>query len=241
MHIIRYSESVGQQLLADNCPSGIVTIHEETMYGDIAEYQAVYIAPGDNQTELTLSYTQGEEDKTITYTGSDKELGIAADSFRITGLTDSLDPYAFVVVKHNQSEDVYTAKDNIDNVWSDPGEYRIACINRMGYGYNVPITVTGSATQNTMEAKVEKVSRIEQRKVESVTTTGVPMAEEHEEQNKQMIRSEQQTGDNHLVIIISALVILILIVTVIISIYRKGKMYSRMTDAFKSEEDDKHE
>ena len=47
------SRSVGQQLEAAGCPSGIITITETTKYGDSVSYQAIYIAPDDNPTEIT--------------------------------------------------------------------------------------------------------------------------------------------------------------------------------------------
>lgn len=54
-YAIRYDESVGSQLLAQGCPSGILTIHEETVYGDQSEYQAIYIADNENTARITLS------------------------------------------------------------------------------------------------------------------------------------------------------------------------------------------
>ena len=144
LHEIAYSESVGKQLQEDGCPSGIVTIREETMYGDSCEYQAVYIAPEENQTNLTLSLKRGEESDTVVFQGSNEGPDIEADSFAITGLQDPLDPYALLIVKHRQHEDFYTAKDNeIDAVWSEPGHYTVTCVNRMGYGYTVSINLGG--------------------------------------------------------------------------------------------------
>ena len=143
LHDVAYSESVGKQLQEDGCPSGIVTIQEETMYGDTCEYQAVYIAPEENQTELTLSLKRGEESDTVVFQGSNEGPDIEADSFTITGLQDQLDPYALLIVKHRQHEDFYTAKDEINAVWSEPSHYDVTCINRMGYGYTVGINIGG--------------------------------------------------------------------------------------------------
>ena len=143
-HEIRYSESVYQQLLADQCPSGIVTVREETMYGDTAEYRAVYIAPNENQTELRITYEAGGEKKEAVFAGNAGEAGeaaLAADSFTVSGLSDPVDPYAFVIVRHLQNEYFYTAKDLTNEAWTAPGPYTVTCRNRMGYGYTVSVTV----------------------------------------------------------------------------------------------------
>ena len=147
-HSIQYSESVGQQLLKDNCPSGIVTIREETMYGDFAEYTALYIAPDDNRTGMTLVYSQDYAYKTVVYTKADHDTHIVADAFRIAELNDTLDPYAFVIVKHELEEEAFTAKESIDKKWSEPGNYSITCMNRMGYGFTVHVTVEKPKTSS---------------------------------------------------------------------------------------------
>ena len=60
-----------------------MTVREETMYGDAAEYQAVYIAPGDNRTELTLEYMQDDNSYTAVFSASGTDVDITTDSFRI--------------------------------------------------------------------------------------------------------------------------------------------------------------
>lgn len=258
-HSIRYSESVGKQLSEDNCPSGIVTIREETMYGDFSEYQAVYIAPEDNRTELTLAYTQGDDTDTAVYKGSGNGPDIVADSFMITGLGDPLDPYAFVVVSHNQKEDIFSAKEESDTVWSDPGEYRITCLNRMGYGYVVPVTVTAPdgvpAVATSTEITAEPASTPEpvdsnaqtMNEINTAdTVTALPLKTDENagttasQAGQRTMPEEQKSGESTLVIL-GILAGLVLIAALIVSVYRKGKMYSRMTDAMKSGEDNKHE
>ena len=65
---IEYNRGVGEQLAAQNCPSGIVTITEKTVYGDTASYQAVYIAPAENTASITLSYYKDESEERQTFT-----------------------------------------------------------------------------------------------------------------------------------------------------------------------------
>ena len=239
-HSIRYAESVGQQLLADNCPSGIVTVREETMYGDFAEYPAVYIAPGDNTTALTLTCKQGEESKTGVYSSLNDGLEIIADSFAITGLNDPLDPYALVIIKHKQYEAAYTAKDVPGIVWTDPGKYSITCINRMGYGYMVLLTIEGTegatidetTTMNPLDP--DYAMPYQSWQLPSVNTNdglGTITAKPQEQKNR----------DNTILIVVGVLAGLGIIVGVILFIYRRNRLFSRMSDIMKREEKEKHE
>ena len=69
-----------------------------------------------------------EERKTEVLSRSEADTEIKVDSFMITGLSDPLDPYAFVIVKHKLNEEVFTGKDRPDTVWSDPGVYNITLL-----------------------------------------------------------------------------------------------------------------
>lgn len=141
---IQYSKSVGKQLEEAGCPSGVVTITETTKFGDTAQYKALYIAPGDNQSELKVTCYSGKkaEEKVITKANAGQT--IKTDSFQIADLTDALDPYALVIVKNGQREFMYQAGKTSDEIWSDPGKYTITCVNRLGYGYTVNVTVMES-------------------------------------------------------------------------------------------------
>ncbi len=253
-HAIRYSESVGQQLLADNCPSGIVTVREETMYGDAVEYQAVYIAPGENQTELTIQYSSGNENHTVIYKGSADEQKINADSFTITKLYDPLDAYAFVVVNHNQYEEVYTAKDQIDTVWAGPGTYNITCLNRMGYGYTVSVTIMGEEgmprveqtiqenmvnKEETTEAKPANV-QIETKSDTANANTVQPQTTTAKDENEREVTIEDKNKGNDNATIIIVGISLILLIALIVLAYRRIRLFSRVVKNQKSGEEEKH-
>ena len=65
---IKYNESVGAQLAASGCPSGVVTISEKTVYGDTVTYDAVYIRDGENTAVASLScYQNGKTQANIIY------------------------------------------------------------------------------------------------------------------------------------------------------------------------------
>ena len=258
-HPIQYSESVGQQLLAVNCPSGIVTIREETMYGDYVEYQAVYIAPGDNQTELALTYKEGAENKTVVYKRGNADNVISVEAFSILGLRDPLDPYAFVVLKHNQKEEVYTAKDNINITWSDPGEYSLTCKNRLGYSYTLTITVI-ETEENKASVQSTPIITIQPSFTPEPVVTDVPVTEEPvfveeevTEQPQNVLISDQDEEAGSLVVpdslktteqdqksesgssVIIGIIIAVLAVIAAagVFIYRRGKLYSHMTNMIK--------
>ena len=139
-----YSRSVGQQLKAKGCPSGIVTITETTKFGDTATYQAIYIAPDDNQTTVTLTCYDGSNTREVIVTKDSTDQGIVADSFAIKDIVDSLDPYALVIVKNRNRTYPYVVGTTVNEIWSDAGEYTITCVNRLGYGYSFTITVSES-------------------------------------------------------------------------------------------------
>ena len=248
-HSIRYSESVGQQLLADNCPSGIVTIHEETKYGDTTEYKAVYIDPEDNQTELTVEYAQDEDRKTIVLNNSMSGADIDADSFRISGLSDPMDPCAFVIVKHNQYEYAFTAKESPEIVWSDPGKYSITCRNRMGYGYTVSVTIeapegyvepeqnTPASAQATKEPAPVSAS---EEKPQPTATEGIPMPTDAPARTVE-IEETQSGNDSNMPVITGIAAGLILVAVLGVLAYRRIRLFSRTAENMKSEGENKHE
>lgn len=141
---IHYSSSAGKQLEEQGCPSGIISITETTKYGDSRTYQAIYIAPGDNQSKVSLICYNGLSSREVVIDHSNKDLQITADSFSIKSIADQLDPYALVIVKHLRETHAYVAGETPNDIWSDPGEYQIKCVNRMGYGYSFSITVVES-------------------------------------------------------------------------------------------------
>lgn len=141
---IQYSRSVGQQLQTAGCASGVVEIKETTKFGDTAEYKAVYIAPNDNHTEVTLKSYNGPQSEKIILSKKMTGKTITLQSFSIESIKDDLDPYALVIVKNGQRQFFYTAMDDAKEIWSEPGSYELTCVNRLGYGYTVNIAVTES-------------------------------------------------------------------------------------------------
>ena len=141
---IAYNTGVGQQLLEAGCPSGIVTIREQTIYGDEVAYQAVFIADGENTASITLSYYSGRDEKTIEFTQADDGTTITVDAFAISSIVDPLDPYALVTISDATNSYQYVADQMATGAWTTPGDYEITVTNRLGFTYTVNITVTDS-------------------------------------------------------------------------------------------------
>ncbi|MDI9243199.1 hypothetical protein [Fusibacillus kribbianus] len=141
---INYNQGVGAQLAQQNCPSGVVTIRETTIYGDVAEYQAVFIAEGENTSSLTLTYHSKDGEKNKTYTQSDDGVSIETEAFSVKSLVDELDPYGLVIISDGRNEFFYAADQESKGIWSDPGEYQVKVVNRLGYYYVINVTVVES-------------------------------------------------------------------------------------------------
>lgn len=141
---IKYGQSVGKQLEAKKCPSGIVNILESTVYGDSATYKAVYIANGDNTSEIVIDCHDENGDNKKTFTQKDDGTVIEVEAFSIADIRDELDPYAFIVVSDSHGEE-FCSNDTLGlHVWSDPGDYQIKVVNRLGYSYVINVKVTES-------------------------------------------------------------------------------------------------
>ena len=141
---IEYDKSVEAQLTAQGCPTGVVTIRESTVYGDTTSYEAVFLANGENTTEITISTYRDSVHEEKTFTQSSDGASIQAEAFSITSISDSLDPYSLVVVSHDLKEYPLAADKLEKGVWADPGEYRIKVVNRLGFSYAFTINIAES-------------------------------------------------------------------------------------------------
>lgn len=144
---IQYGIGVGLQLMQQNCPTGIVTITETTCYGDSSSYQAVYFAENENTAFLEIAYYDGKTEKRASFSQKDDEKTIEVDAFKIADVADELDPYSIVRIEEigNEQNTVYYVADQVaTHVWSEPGEYRISVINRMGYHYSINARIVDS-------------------------------------------------------------------------------------------------
>lgn len=141
---VKYDEGVGEQLEKADCPSGIVTIEEQNIYGDKTVYNAMYIAKNENLSELTISYYQDGKQETQTFTQNDDGKSITVQEFDIKSLVDNTDPYSMVVVS-NSANTYYNLADHVSSKqYIDNGEYTVKVVNRLGYSYTINIIISGS-------------------------------------------------------------------------------------------------
>ncbi len=153
-HRIAYNKGAAEQLEAQGCKSGIVTITEKTIYGDSVSYQAVYTAENDNTAEITVTYTLNGKIYTLNgkknaqvLTQGNRSNQIQAESFHITQVTDELEPYNLITVYHKTTKEKmqFTADKIPQTSWTDAGDYQITVTNRLGYSYSFTVSVKASA------------------------------------------------------------------------------------------------
>ena len=235
-YAIRYSESVYEQLLEHKCPSGVITIHEENKYGDVSEYQAVYIAPGDNQTLLTFACTKNGAVTTNTISKENADTVLTADAFGITAYNYYLDPYAIILVQSQLEEEEFLVKDAIDKIWSDPGEYHVTCVDRLGNYFTTQINIVGAgnaADNGSIERSIKtQLTELEQRRDDNVYLNA--------EQGKALIEGTTNSGrtSKTLVILVICIPAVLAVTIIIILINKKQKL---MQYIGQHEGDEEHE
>ena len=141
---IQYDESVEAQLRATGCKTGILTVEEKTVYGDITTYQVVYFAENDNTTQFELKYFINETVNTKHITSADAGFSLTVNAFYFEDLVDQLDPYSLIIVQNGTEEESYCIKDIANQVWSETGTYTIKLVNRLGNAYSITLRIEES-------------------------------------------------------------------------------------------------
>ncbi|WP_026518622.1 hypothetical protein [Butyrivibrio sp. MC2021] len=141
--IIDYEKDVEGQLKEKGFETGIVTITEETIYGDSTSYEAVYYAEGDNTASVTV-LLKGENKETLVLSKEDSGKTIDAEAFSIIDIKDSLDPYSSVVVKDTKSKrTMFLGMEKAaEKIWTNAGEYEVYVVNRLGNKYSFTINIS---------------------------------------------------------------------------------------------------
>ena len=138
---IRYGESVGKQLADAGCPSGVITITEQTVYGDATSYDAIYIAEGENTAVASISGYQKGEAKSFTLTQNDDGAHLEVDTIKSLRVSDALDPYDLVIVEKDKAESAYVLDQFDDRVVEEVGTYTVKIINRLGAVFSFTVDV----------------------------------------------------------------------------------------------------
>ena len=138
---IEYNQSVGGQLAALGCPSGVVAIVEKTVYGDAATYDAIYIAEGENTAVINLSCYQKGEEHSYTITQGNDGTHLEVDSIKSLLISDALDPYDLVIVEKNKAESTCVLDQFETLKFEEVGTYTIKIINRLGAAFSFSVDV----------------------------------------------------------------------------------------------------
>lgn len=141
---IEYNSGVGTQLEKANCPSGIITINEKTVYGDQTSYEAIFIEDDINTSVLTLKLFIDGEEKKVAFTQNDEGKKITVDAFSISSVEDELEQYPLVTISNSTHRYYYVADKVAKDAWSEPGEYNVTVTNRLGYNYTIFVTINES-------------------------------------------------------------------------------------------------
>ena len=141
---IEYNKDVYQQLKDAECVTGIITIKEETVYGDSVEYQAIYFAEGINTTTAKISFKSKGQNNIIFVSQMSQIDKLEVNSFSFDSITDELDPNAIIKVTKDGEEKIYTFDEALCEVWTSQGEYTVEFINRLGYSYQIEFSIKSS-------------------------------------------------------------------------------------------------
>jgi hypothetical protein len=138
---VLYSSGVAAQLEAAGCASGIITIQESTIYGDSTEYEAIFIADSVNTTTATISYYKDGQKHSVPVAQDIPFAKLEVNAFSFESLKDELDPMAVVKIIHNGTQKLYTFEEAEKNIWNAVGEYSVVFINRLGYSYQIELSI----------------------------------------------------------------------------------------------------
>jgi len=142
---VKYDTDIVKQLEAGGIATGKLMISEETVYGDTTSYEAVYFSGNDNTTELIIEcYNAAETNPEKVSVTMNNIHSIETDAFKISDITDKLDPYSLVIVSKDDKQWMYCAKEYNSDFWVEPGKYSVKSVNRAGNYYEFNITVRES-------------------------------------------------------------------------------------------------
>ena len=138
---IEYRKGVGAQLQKTECASGIVNVLELNKYKDKNEYEAVFLREGDNLAAVTFFSYVGDKETEITVDQNSATRQFQVEAFRPLRVNDDTDRYSYVKISHNGKTECMLSESMGEKVFSEPGDYTVRCINRLGYSFDFTITI----------------------------------------------------------------------------------------------------
>ena len=165
---VKYRSSVQAQLEEADFDTGVITIEEETKYGDPVIYNALYFKPGENNTVYTVEIIKGDETQSLNISQETvpKDV-IETKGFCIKSVNDEYDPYGLVrVVKDGEEIFFCMTSDDVNRTWYNEGEYTITCTNCCGssYEYHIRVLPSDVVTVNVLSDEGVKIDSFEVKK-----------------------------------------------------------------------------
>lgn len=159
-HSIAYNEGLAKQLTDKGCPTGVITIHEENIYGDVNEYKAVFVREGECTATATLTYLVNGEEQTMDLGQVNDGLSINTNAITGLNISNELDPHSILVVTNKNTGDiqkhVLSEYDKLGLTQS--GEYSFTIISRLGEGFSFDVRVIPSANTPELEESTVVIS-----------------------------------------------------------------------------------
>lgn len=140
---ISYHEGVGEQLQNASCASGIVNILELNKYDDMNEYEAVFLRDRENLATVTFVIYDGDKETNVVVDMNSETRSFQSSAFRPLSIVDETDKYSYIKISHNGKSECMLPDDVKDGlkIFSEPGDYTVRCINRLGYSFEFTITI----------------------------------------------------------------------------------------------------
>ena len=131
--VIPYNTAVQAYLEELNAPSGVYTIVESNGYMT-TEYSAVYVSPGDIQTEITIERAFNNNYITQTLSKQDDGVRLRANYFKITDIFNAVDEYGLIKIYKNGEEFLICQIDDLEAIpeINEEGNYEILLVDRLG-------------------------------------------------------------------------------------------------------------
>lgn len=131
--VVPFGVGVESFLETNNAPTGKYKVIEEN-YAGTSEYDAIYIRKGDIQTTITLERALNGATTVNTLGRLDDSLRIRANIVIIKNIVNQLDPYGFVkIIKNKTEQKIYHISD-VENIpaINEEGNYEIVLSDRLG-------------------------------------------------------------------------------------------------------------
>ena len=138
---------VGVQTLMDEAgmPTGRYKIIEKNKFGDVTEYYAIYVRPGEVQTTITASRLMSgivTEHPLLSLAHNNNPIN--ANSFIIRSAENKLDPYGILKIERagdSNFTQIFQLDEVKDIILDEEGSYTITVVDRLGNTARFPVNI----------------------------------------------------------------------------------------------------